>query len=86
MFKDAAVEAVDNWYEEIYKYNFKRPRFNPLTGHFTQLVWRSTDEIGFGVGVGKDRREWCVWIVSLYNPIGNTVGWFSMNVKEPLQF
>jgi hypothetical protein len=36
------------WYGEIAKYDFRRGGFSMDTGHFTQVVWRSTTTIGCG--------------------------------------
>ncbi|KAJ5584714.1 uncharacterized protein N7459_004514 [Penicillium hispanicum] len=39
--------AVAAWGNEEEHYNFKKPTgFTEKTGHFTQLVWRSTTEVG----------------------------------------
>jgi hypothetical protein len=42
------VNAVNMWYAEHASYNYSMPALAPDTGHFTQLVWRSTREIGAG--------------------------------------
>lgn len=34
------------WYDEIAKYDFAKAQFNPYTGHFTQLIWRDTKQVG----------------------------------------
>lgn len=34
------------WYDEIAKYDFAKSQFNPYTGHFTQLIWRDTKQVG----------------------------------------
>ncbi|KAJ5820433.1 secretion pathway protein Sls2/Rcy1 [Penicillium riverlandense] len=42
-----ASSAVDAWGNEGADYNFEKPTgFTEKTGHFTQLVWRSTTEVG----------------------------------------
>ncbi|GCB26623.1 repressed by EFG1 protein 1 [Aspergillus awamori] len=39
--------AVAAWGDEVQKYNFQEPTgFTEETGHFTQLVWRETREVG----------------------------------------
>ncbi|KAJ5623897.1 hypothetical protein N7510_000206 [Penicillium lagena] len=42
-----ATAAVDAWGNEGAEYNYEKPTgFTEKTGHFTQLVWRSTTEVG----------------------------------------
>ncbi|XP_047450355.1 Golgi-associated plant pathogenesis-related protein 1 [Mugil cephalus] len=71
-------EAVDSWYSEIEKYNFQNPGFTSGTGHFTQVVWKSTTEVGVGMATnGKT-----VIVVGQYRPAGNisNPGFFEKNV------
>lgn len=37
---------VDAWYSEIEHYDFDNPAPCPAAGHFTQLVWKDSVEIG----------------------------------------
>ncbi len=45
------------------------------TGHYTQMVWSQTSEIGAGVAVGKrgQLKGWTI-VVCNYNPPGNMLG------------
>ncbi|KAI4875777.1 hypothetical protein NFI96_024292 [Prochilodus magdalenae] len=71
-------EAVDSWYSEIKDYNFKRPGFTSGTGHFTQVVWKDTKELGFGVATDGAT----IFVVGQYLPAGNisNFGYFEKNV------
>ncbi|KAM9393752.1 Golgi-associated plant pathogenesis-related protein 1 [Pholidichthys leucotaenia] len=71
-------EAVDSWYNEIKDYNFRMPGFRPNTGHFTQVVWKSTSELGVGVAM----RGNVAFVVGQYHPAGNITnpGYFQQNV------
>jgi hypothetical protein len=48
------------------------------TGHFTQMVWDASKEIGVGKAHSKDGR---VFVVCNYYPPGNVLGKFRDNVK-----
>ncbi|TGJ82063.1 hypothetical protein E0Z10_g6705 [Xylaria hypoxylon] len=43
-----ATASVEAWGDEGGKYNFRKPRFSEATGHFTQLVWKNTTDVGAG--------------------------------------
>uniref|UniRef100_A0A8C4PYA3 SCP domain-containing protein n=1 Tax=Eptatretus burgeri TaxID=7764 RepID=A0A8C4PYA3_EPTBU len=62
--------AVDSWYSEIKDYNFQSPGYQPNTGHFTQVVWCDT----LNVGVGKAFTKGQVFVVAQYDPPGNMIG------------
>lgn len=44
-----AFMAVEAWYNENKKYNYKSPGFDPRSEHFTQVVWRNTKKLGTAV-------------------------------------
>ena len=47
---DQAVAAVQAWYDEIENYNFNTGQTNGgVIGHFTQVVWDDTSELGIGM-------------------------------------
>ena len=70
--------AVDAWYEEIENFNFKSPGFSTDTGHFTQVVWRDTVEIGCGAAVCPEGDI----LVCNYSPGGNVQGQYKDNVSR----
>jgi uncharacterized protein YkwD len=72
----SAREAVELWYGEVSQYNYASPGFGPA-GHFTQLVWRGSQQIGCGRAVcGAD-----VYWVCRYSPPGNYDGEYQANVS-----
>ena len=73
-------EAAKSWYGEIELYNFKHPRYSEDTGHFTQMIWQSSQKMGVGVALSANGRE--VYIVTNYYPAGNIInpGYFERNV------
>ena len=52
------------------------------TGHFTQVVWKGSTELGIGKAEGEKNGMYCTYIVGRYRPAGNFQGDFKENVKE----
>ncbi|XP_001633779.2 uncharacterized protein LOC5513576 isoform X2 [Nematostella vectensis] len=73
-------KAVTDWYNEICKpgYDFNKPGFSSGTGHFTQVVWKGSVELGFGGG----RAGRCTYHVGRYKKAGNMLGDFPNNVVK----
>ena len=67
--------ATADWYNEIQMYNFNKD-YQKGTGHFTQLIWKATTDVGFGVAYKGD----LYYVVANYYPPGNFTGKFSQNV------
>ncbi|KAI8348855.1 CAP domain-containing protein [Blakeslea trispora] len=74
-------DAVKGWYDEVDKYDYNKPDFSMATGHFTQVVWKGTTEVGCASNScpGKGGN----YIVCNYNPSGNYLGQFAQNVFAP---
>ena len=68
---------TDDWYNEVNDYDFNNPGFIKGTGHFTQVVWKDTREVGFGYAQARDGYYYGV---ANYYPAGNYVGEFEENV------
>ena len=68
--------VVALWYRESAEYSFRRPGFSMQTGHFTQLVWRSTTELGCGRATCSGLDLW----VCNYDPPGNVEDAYERNV------
>lgn len=73
----AIIQSIDMFYNEVESYDFSKPGFYPKTGHFTQLVWIKTTEIGFGVSVSSNGYT---YVCTNYDPPGNYFGEFEKNV------
>lgn len=71
-------EGVTAWYDEIKSYDFKNPKFTEETGHFTQLIWKDTKELG--VGIAQKNGKFI--LVCNYRPPGNVEGEFEKNVPN----
>ena len=70
-------DAVDSWYREVEKYNFNKGGHQSNTGHFTQVVWKESRELGIGQAKSVDGK---VFVVARYKPEGNNKRTFKENV------
>lgn len=75
-----ATDAVRIWYSEINGYKYDSPGFSYDTGHFTQIVWRDTAEVGVGTCKSRDGR--LTYFVARYHPAGNVLKRFNENVLK----
>ena len=73
-----AYIAGYEWFAELQQYDFENGGFSPETKQFTQLVWRSTEKLGVGIGFNSDRTK--VYVVAHFSPPGNQAGEFKDNV------
>ena len=52
------------------------------TGHFTQVIWKSTKKIGIAKQTRMHGNMKCTYIVARYSPAGNIHGEFEKNVEK----
>ena len=55
------------WYDEIKDYNFSQPGFTSGIGHFTLVVWKESNEVGFGLARSSNGSY---YVVANYYPAG----------------
>ena len=76
--KEANAEmAINEWYNEIKNFDFEKD-YQKGTEHFTQIVWKDTKEVGFGIS-NKGNKY---FVVANYFPPGNFLGQYKVNVLE----
>jgi pathogenesis-related protein 1 len=64
------TRVVNEWAAEARNYDYASNRCKGVCGHYTQIIWRDSKEVGCGVA-REGRRE--IWVCE-YNPPGNWVG------------
>ncbi|KAJ3509670.1 hypothetical protein NLJ89_g5095 [Agrocybe chaxingu] len=79
--------AVNAWMSEASKYNYNSPGFSSTTGHFTQVVWKSTTKVACARATcasGTIFSQPSTYVVCRYNPPGNYAGQYAQNVGAPV--
>lgn len=72
---------MEAWGNEEAKYKFNDPGFSEETGHFTQLVWKTTTTVGCGRKL-CGTRGW--FVVCEYWPRGNVGGEYAKEVDRSI--
>ncbi|KAH9213359.1 CAP domain-containing protein [Leptodontidium sp. 2 PMI_412] len=84
------LDAINSWALERVNYNFNSPGFASGTGHFTQMVWKNTTQVGCAKkqcqiqGFSNGNPTW--YLVCQYQSPGNVVnaGQFEGNVGRQI--
>lgn len=70
------AQVVEGWAAEVADYNYAANSCaeGKQCGHYTQIVWRNTSQVGCGVArCNIDGFDGYLWVCN-YNPAGNVVG------------
>lgn len=73
--------ATKQWYNEIKDFDFENKVFHHKTGHFTQVIWKGSMEIGAGTSSTEKGWNFCV---ARYAPAGNMKGKYEDNIGNLL--
>jgi len=67
------IAASTSWYEEKKGYRYRKINGSSgyNTGHYTQMIWKDTRQMGVGVAVCPNGS---IIVVANYYPAGNVVG------------
>jgi len=64
--------ASEAWLSERDEYTYDRVSWSNMnTGHYTQMIWSSTQHVGIAYAISKSGT---VYVVARYSPAGNIIG------------
>lgn len=75
--------GLKSWMDEASKYDYNHPGFSQGTGHFTQVVWKSSKQVACAIGNcrgGTIFQQPSKYVVCRYSPPGNFAGRYVENV------
>ena len=70
------VSATKGWYDEIKNWDFSLSKSKGVTGHFTQIVWKSTSQLNCGFATSNNGG----YVVCQYWTPGNYGGMYAEEV------
>ncbi|KIJ49947.1 hypothetical protein M422DRAFT_65847 [Sphaerobolus stellatus SS14] len=76
-------DGLKGWMDEASKYDWNHPGFSSGTGHFTQVVWKSSKQVACAIancGGGTIFPQASKYVVCRYSPPGNYEGQYPANV------
>ena len=74
----STTDSCQAWGDEYKEYSWSNPGFSEATGHFTQLVWKDSQQVGCGRAFCGANNGW--YVVCEYQPVGNVIGSFAQQV------
>ncbi|KAL0577677.1 hypothetical protein V5O48_004325 [Marasmius crinis-equi] len=80
------TNGLKSWMDEASKYDYNHPGFSSGTGHFTQVVWKSSKQVACAIANcrgGTIFQQPSKYIICRYTPPGNFQGRFAENVGRP---
>jgi hypothetical protein len=64
-------QGIDAWYGEVSAHNYDATQYSSASGHFTQLIWKSTTRVGCGSAICPGLSGGGIMMVCQYAPQGN---------------
>ncbi|KAF6209045.1 hypothetical protein GE061_014788 [Apolygus lucorum] len=64
---------INAWFNEVYKYGYTGG-FNHATGHYSQMIWASSNKVGCGLTSYSSSKMYNTLLVCNYSPAGNVLG------------
>lgn len=71
--KVTPADVTNSWADEVKDYSYKtnRCKSGEVCGHYTQVVWKNSKNIGCAMALCPDKGQ--IWVCN-YDPPGNYVG------------
>jgi pathogenesis-related protein 1 len=66
----SSQQVVNAWASESRNYDYNSNQCRGVCGHYTQIIWAGTQEVGCAVARSEGREVW----VCEYDPPGNWIG------------
>ena len=76
------TELTDEFYKDIQFYDFNENECVIKASNFTQLIWKNTQYVGFGVAYNLKTGN--LFAVAIYSPPGNELGNYKNNVENKI--
>ena len=73
-------EMTNFFYEEIKYYDFDKSICETKASRFTQMIWKKTKEVGFGIALNNKSGKY--YAVANYFPPGNSLGEYKDNIEK----
>ena len=74
-----ASKICEEWAREISNFYFRKKEYKEQAKHFTQMIWKNTQSVGFGFSSSSNGKN---YFVSLYFPAGNIFDEFDKNIPN----
>nr|CAH8822239.1 unnamed protein product [Trichobilharzia regenti] len=81
-YKVAGLNAIQAWYKQSENYDYKE-HFQLNRGYFTQMIWKTTREVGFAFSIPEQGNF--VFVVGHYLPAGNKNEEYIENVPSKIE-
>src|SRR5919109_4021378 len=75
-------KVVDKWGSEKQNYNYRKNSCSGVCGHYTQVVWKNSVEVGCGMAICDNKSQ--VWVCN-YNPPGNVEDEIPYPITSPTE-
>ena len=80
---ESTEACINDWYAEGGNYDYGKKDPNQA-GHFTQVIWKATKQIGCGVAMCANKEGITGPLVTCNYDTGNVIGQYGDNVLRPL--